>query len=87
MFDFPDLGRQFRRLFLAILVLDTLWATSPLLLYEQLGLGLALACVAALAYLPFSQRTLLYSAYVPTGGRTSTIRAPGSLSHVQLARC
>ena len=77
-FDYADLGRKFLRLFPAILALDAFWATSPLLFLGQLR-GLSLLCVAALAYLPFSQRTLLFSAYSPSGGRTSAIRSTSSL--------
>ncbi len=77
-FDQADLGQKFRWLFPAMLVLDATWATSPLLFAGQLH-GLMLMCVAALAYLPFSQRTLVYSAYAPSGGRTSAIRAKPSL--------
>ncbi len=78
-FDYSDLGRQFRRLFPAVLFLDMAWAASPLLLHQKFGLGLALVCMAALAYLPFSQRTLLFAAYAPRGGRSSAVASPGSL--------
>jgi len=57
-FDIQHLGGRFRRLFPALLVLDELWALSPFLLLPQIGLGLSLAATAALAYVPFSQRTL-----------------------------
>jgi len=77
-FDWPDTGRLFRQLFLPILMLDVGWALSPLLLFHKLGY-LALLCIAGLAYLPFSQRALLYSAYAPRGGRTSGVKAPSSL--------
>ncbi len=59
----PATGVKFRRLFPALLVLDGLWAASPLLLAGKIGYGLALASVAGLAYLPFSQRTLIQSVY------------------------
>lgn len=59
----PASGGQFRRLFPALFFLDALWATSPLLLARKIGFGLALGSVAALAYLPFAQRTLLQSVY------------------------
>jgi hypothetical protein len=72
-FDYPDLGRKFRLLFPAILLLDTAWAATPLLFLGRLQ-GLVLLCSAGLAYLPFSQRTLLYAAYGNTGGRSSAIR-------------
>ncbi len=76
-FDYPDLGRKFRLLFPAVLLLDTVWAATPLLFLGRLQ-GLVLLCAAALAYLPFCQRTLLYAAYVRAGGRSSAIRMPGS---------
>ena len=72
--DHPATGVKFRRLFPALLALDALWAASPLLLVPKLNYGLALACVAGLAYLPFSQRTLIQSAYrgrISTGSGTS----------------
>jgi hypothetical protein len=77
-FDYPDLGRKYRWLFPAVLLLDGVWSTTPLLFLNQLH-GLVLLCAAALAYLPFSQRTLLYAAYANTGGRSSTIQMPGSI--------
>ncbi len=46
-------------LFPVILVLDILWAASPFLLVPRINVGLALAATAALAYLPFAQRTLV----------------------------
>lgn len=73
--DHPETGRKFRWLFPALLALDFLWAASPLLLSPKLGF-LALACVAALAYLPFSQRTLIQSAYHGAGSGSSGISAP-----------
>ena len=76
--DFPDLGVKYRRLFPAVLVLDLLWAVSPLLLARKIGVGLALASMAALAYLPFVQRRLIYDAYSPQGGRTSAVKPPPS---------
>jgi hypothetical protein len=44
-------------------VLDALWAASPLLAARVIGTGMALAAVAGMAYLPFSQRTLINSIY------------------------
>jgi DNA-binding winged helix-turn-helix (wHTH) protein len=46
-------------LFPAILILDLSWAAAPFLLVPRIHLGLALAATAALAYLPFAQRTLV----------------------------
>jgi hypothetical protein len=74
-FDYADIGVKFRLLFPAVLLLDAVWAATPLLLLGQLH-GLVLLCAAALAYLPFSQRTLLYAAYARAGGRSSAIQAP-----------
>jgi hypothetical protein len=76
-FDYPDLGMKFRLLFPAVLLLDAVWAATPLLFLGQLQ-GLVLLCAAGLAYLPFCQRTLLYSAYANAGGRSSAIQMPGS---------
>jgi serine/threonine protein kinase len=76
-FDYPDLGRKFRLLFPAVLLLDTVWAATPLLFLAQLH-GLVLLCAAGLAYLPFSQRMLLYAAYANSGGRSSAVQMPGS---------
>jgi serine/threonine protein kinase len=59
----PAIGRQFWRLFPALLLLDEIWAASPFLLAHQIGIGAALASTALLAYLPFSQKTLAYNAY------------------------
>lgn len=61
--DHPAAGRKFQRLFPALFLLDTLWAASPLLLAQKIGSGLALVAVAALAYLPFAQRTLMQSIF------------------------
>jgi len=43
-------------LFPALFALDMLWALSPFLIYDRLGLGLALGSAAALIYMPFVQR-------------------------------
>jgi serine/threonine protein kinase len=75
--DFADLGRKYRRLFPASLVLDLAWSPVAFLLSMKVGL-LALLFFVALAYLPFTQRPLLFSAYSPHGGRTSGIRAAGA---------
>ena len=59
----PAAGLQFQRLFPILLCLDALWAVSPLLAGLRIGFGLALAAAAGLAYLPFSQRTLIRNIY------------------------
>ena len=58
-FRYQGLTGKFRRLFPFLLVLDEIWALTPFLCVEQIGLGLAIATAAALLYLPFSQRSLL----------------------------
>lgn len=63
-FDHPQSGRGFERLFPGLFVLDLLWALVPLLLMEKTGLLAALVLVPVLAYAPFSQRTLIRTAYV-----------------------
>lgn len=62
-FDHRGLGRNFRRLFPAVLVLDLLWATAPFLLMEKIGIGAAFAATAALLYVPFAERSLVSMAY------------------------
>ncbi len=57
----PAAGVKFKRLFPILLVLDGLWAASPLLVAHRISIGLALVGAAGLAYLPFSQRTLMSS--------------------------
>jgi hypothetical protein len=59
VFDHPDLPRKFRRLFPALWLLDSIWAASPILLLNTIRFGLTLGCVALLAYVPFSQKTLM----------------------------
>jgi len=59
----PATGEQFWRLFPALLLLDALWSASPLLVSHRIGIGPALVCIAGLAYLPFSQKTLIQNAY------------------------
>ena len=65
-FNHPATGKKFRRLFPALLLLDGVGAASPLFLWRSIGYGLSLSCVAVMAYLPFSQRTLMLSAYPAT---------------------
>ncbi len=76
-FDWVDTGRLFRRIFLALLALDIAWSLTPLLLFHKLGY-IALLCMTGLAFLPFSQRALLYSAYARGGGHTSGARSANS---------
>jgi hypothetical protein len=73
-FDFADIGRQFRSVFPFVFLMDLLWSAVPLLFLGQLQ-GMVLLCAGALAFLPLSQRTLLYSAYGRSGGRSSVFLA------------
>lgn len=57
--DYHLLGEKYRVLFPALFALDMLWALSPFLIYDRLGLGLALGSAAALIYMPFVQRVLV----------------------------
>jgi DNA-binding winged helix-turn-helix (wHTH) protein len=62
-FDYRALGAKFARMFPAILVLDEVWALTPFLLADHIGLGLAFAATAALLYVPFGERTLVQMGY------------------------
>ena len=62
-FDQKRLGEKFRRLFPAVFLLDLLWAGAPFLILHQLGLGGAIAAMAALLYVPFAERALIRMAY------------------------
>jgi DNA-binding winged helix-turn-helix (wHTH) protein len=68
--DHPRTKEKFSWLFPGLLLLDLVWALSPLLVAEDTGLPIALALVPVLAYGPFSQRTLIRTAYsVPVKAR------------------
>lgn len=58
--DYHLLGSKYRILTPALFVLDMLWALSPLLIADRIGLGFALGACAALIYMPFAQRTLMH---------------------------
>ncbi|HEY6970324.1 MAG TPA: winged helix-turn-helix domain-containing protein [Candidatus Angelobacter sp.] len=58
-FDYHLLGEKYRILFPILFLLDMLWALSPFLIEDRIGLGLALGASAALIYMPFAQRVLL----------------------------
>jgi DNA-binding winged helix-turn-helix (wHTH) protein len=57
----PAAADKFQKLFPVLFLMDAIWALAPLLLVRKIGIGLALASVAAMAYLPFAQRTLMKS--------------------------
>jgi cholera toxin transcriptional activator len=58
-FDYHLLHEKYRILFPALFLLDMIWALSPLLLADRIGMGLALGATAALIYMPFAQRVLM----------------------------
>jgi cholera toxin transcriptional activator len=57
--DYHLLGSKYRVLTPALFILDMIWALSPLLIADRIGLGFALGACAALVYMPFAQRTLM----------------------------
>ena len=63
IFNYRHTGEKFQRIFYLVLVLDVLWAMSPLLITPILGVGLAFAACAALVYSPFAQRVLAVVAW------------------------
>jgi len=69
--DQPRIGSIFLKVFIPLMVLDELWAMSPLLLWRELGTGLSLAAVAVLVWAPFAQRTLLRMVYPETEAKTA----------------
>jgi DNA-binding winged helix-turn-helix (wHTH) protein len=69
-------GRKFERIFPIILLLDALWAASPLLAVRTIGFGAAFVGIAGFAYLPFSQRTLIRRIY--RDGEASLSQLPSS---------
>jgi hypothetical protein len=71
-FDYSDSGRLYQRILLFVLALDLAWSAMPLLLFKELE-WISWLCVVGLAFLPFSQRALMCTAYAPRGGKTSGI--------------
>ncbi|HWG19379.1 MAG TPA: winged helix-turn-helix domain-containing protein [Terracidiphilus sp.] len=59
LFHAPGMRAKFLRIWPFLLVFDELWALSPFLLMHHINFGLALACMALLAYAPFVQRSLV----------------------------
>ena len=62
-FDHARLGEKFLRIFPAVLLFDLLWAFAPFLILHLIGIGGAVAAMAALLYVPFAERTLVRMAY------------------------
>jgi cholera toxin transcriptional activator len=67
-FDYSRLGEKFHKIFLAVFILDQLWAISPFLILGKIGFGAALGATAALLYVPFAERTLVRMAYAQNSG-------------------
>ena len=77
IFNHPGTGRQFRKLFPFLLVLDEIWALSPLIMAGLWPEGVTLLCAACLAYLPISHRNLIRSAYpADASGALSAASSP-----------
>lgn len=55
----PRMRANFLKIWPYLLISDVLWALSPLLLLHHINTGMALACMALLAYSPFAQRSLV----------------------------
>lgn len=58
-FDYHLFAEKYRVLFPPLFVMDMIWALSPLLIADRIGLGFALGATAALLYMPFAQRVLV----------------------------
>ncbi len=69
-FDYPGTGVKFRRLLPLVFLLDLIWAFSPFLLIQHIGVGLAFAACAALLYSPFAQRVLARVTWPSENGST-----------------
>ncbi len=63
LLDHVRTGIRYRQAFPLFFVLDAIWAIAPLGLSLRLGELLPFAFIAPLAFSPFSQRTLIRSAY------------------------
>lgn len=71
LFHAPGARRKFLIIWPGLLVLDELWALSPFLLMHHINFGLALACMALLAYSPFVQRSLVLMGATGANGEVS----------------
>lgn len=73
LFDHVMTGVRYRKAFPFLFLLDELWSVCPIGLSLKIGEFLSLAFVAPLVFSPFSQRTLIRSAYdMFSARRTST---------------
>jgi hypothetical protein len=60
-FDVQELPAKFNKLLPVLLCLDLFWALSPFLLVHHISIGIALGMCAALVYLPFAQRSWIFT--------------------------
>ncbi|HXS76726.1 MAG TPA: winged helix-turn-helix domain-containing protein [Terracidiphilus sp.] len=67
----PRMRGKFLKLWPYLLLADVLWALSPLLLLHHINTGMALACMALLAYSPFAQRSLILMGAARDEGSTA----------------
>ena len=72
LFHAPGARRKFLKIWPGLLALDELWALSPFLLMHHINFGLALACMALLAYAPFVQRSLVLMGATGANGEVSS---------------
>jgi cholera toxin transcriptional activator len=63
LFNYRLFGKKFQRAFPLVLIVDVIWAMSPFLIAQKIGIGLAFAACAALVYSPFAQRVLALMAW------------------------
>ena len=73
LFHAPGARRKFLKIWPGLLAFDELWALSPFLLMHHINFGLALACMALLAYSPFVQRSLVLMGATGVNGEASAI--------------
>lgn len=71
LFHAPGARRKFLKIWPGLLAFDELWALSPFLLMHHINFGLALACMALLAYSPFVQRSLVLMGATGSNGEAS----------------
>jgi cholera toxin transcriptional activator len=67
----PQMRAKFLTIWPFLLIADVLWALSPLLLLHHINVGIALACMALLAYSPFAQRSLILMGAARDGIRST----------------
>lgn len=74
VFRAPGARKKFLKIWPLLVVFDELWALSPFLLMHHIPFGLALACMALLAYSPFAQRSLVLMGAGGAGQAPAAVR-------------